>query len=196
MSNVVLAFINGHAGVGKDTFVRFCREYAEEKGLCRVYNIHRSDAPKIALQNLGWNGEKDIETRDLLKHMVDFMESKGLLDKYLNANILAARRTNTCDSIVFYHVRDPEVMYGLMDDYMELKNVRPISLLIQRDIEHPAEPDEWWGNLENGDYTVTIELPKNDLHITRDLAENFVEFLLSPAWEVRKQEEATWITNT
>lgn len=189
MNKTVLVLINGHAGVGKDTFARFCQEYAEAEKSCKVYNIHRSDAPKVALHDLGWNGEKDTETRDLLKHMVDFMESKGLLARYLRIHIKTAKEMAlNNDIIIFYHVRDPEVMYALMDEYIDTDGVEPISLLVKRDIDKPEEPDEWWGNLENAEYQMTLEL-SNSLESSKAAAKGFVDFLLDEEWEVVKQEE-------
>lgn len=196
MSKTILVLINGHAGVGKDTFVGFCREWAESESKCRVYNFHRSDAPKDALRYLGWDGKKDDPTRKLLKDMVDYMESKGLLNRFLQDELRASISVNTMvDSVMFYHVRDPEVMYELMDIYTSQTdmNVKPISVLITRDLEHPIEPSDWWGDLEKADYTMTIKLP-NDLQKTEKVAIDFMEFLLSDSWRVVKQEDATWIT--
>lgn len=187
MNKMILVFINGHAGVGKDTFVRFCRQYAESQN-CKVYNLHRSDAPKMALQTLGWNGDKDEETRSLLKTMVDYMESKNLLNKYLDSQIQAAKTINNKDSIIFYHVRDPEVMYKLMGAYIVKEGIKPISVLIKRNLSNSQEPDEWWGNVENADYTATIQLPDDDLTTTERLAWEFVDFLLGQDWYIRKGE--------
>lgn len=189
MSKTILVFINGHAGVGKDTFVNFCRDYAEINKSCKVYNIHRSDAPKMALQTLGWKGEKDTETRELLKHMVDFMENKGLLNRYLETSIRSSKATNSCDAIIFYHVRDPEIMYGLIEEYVKCGDVRPVSLLIKRDIEKPAEPDEWWGDLEKGDYMLCVQLPPDSFSASASAAKQVVDFLLDEDWEIVEKEE-------
>ena len=196
MNKTILVFINGHAGVGKDTFVNFCKEYAEANKSCKVYNIHRSDAPKMALHTLGWSGEKDTETRILLKDMVDFMEHKGLLNKYLDDQLKTARAINTADVIVFYHVRDPEVMYDLMDIYIERDDVKPVSMLIKRDLKQPKEPNGWWGDLENADYTISVKLPDDDLEASEIAASQLVDFLLNEEWKTVKQEEASWITNS
>lgn len=187
-SKLILVFINGHAGVGKDTFVRYCKQYAEENN-CKVYNIHRSDAPKMALQTLGWTGEKDVETRELLKVMVDYMESKDLLNKYLDSQIQSAKTVSDKHAIIFYHVRDPKIMYRLMGTYIVKEGIKPISVLIKRNITQSQEPDEWWGNVENADYTATVQLPDNDLTTTERLAWEFVDLLLGEDWYVRKQEE-------
>lgn len=189
MNKTILVLINGHAGVGKDTFVNFCENYAEKEKPCKVYNIHRSDPPKRALYTLGWNGEKDEDTRKLLKEMVDFMENKGLLNQYLDNYIRFSRATNPCDLIIFYHVRDPEVIYSLMEKYIDNPAIRPVSLLVKRDIEKPAEPNDWWGDLEKAEYTMTVQLPSQDLDTSRKIAETFVDFLLDEEWKVMKQEE-------
>lgn len=189
MNKTILVLINGHAGVGKDTFVNFCENYAEKEKSCKVYNIHRSDAPKMALQTLGWNREKDEDTRKLLKEMVDFMEKKDLLNRYLDTQLESSRAMNPCGSIVFYHVRDPEIIYSLMEKYINNPLVRPISLLVKRDIEKPAEPNDWWGDLEKAKYTMTIQLPSQDFDTSRTMAKTFVDFLIDGEWEVVKQEE-------
>lgn len=189
MNKTILVFINGHAGVGKDTFVGFCKDYAEKEKSCRVYNVHRSDAPKMALQTLGWSGEKDEDTRKLLKEMVDFMEKKELLNQYLDTHLKSLRAMNSCDSIMFYHVRDPEIMYSLMEKYTDNPMIRPISLLVKRDIEKPAEPNDWWGDLEKAEYTMTVQLPSQDLDTSRMIAEVFVNFLIDGEWKVVRQEE-------
>lgn len=190
MSKTILVFINGHAGVGKDTFANFCKDYAEKEKSCKVYNVHRSDAPKMALQTLGWSGEKDEDTRKLLKEMVDFMEKKGLLNRYLDTHLKSSRATNSCDSIIFYHVRDPEIIYTLMDEYIDKEGIKPISLLLKRDIDKPKEPNDWWGNLENGDYTMSIQLPPDDLNESAKAAAQFIDFLIDSSWKVVRQEEA------
>lgn len=187
MNKCILVLINGHAGVGKDTFVDFCQTYTEDTYPCRVYNIHRSDAPKIALQALGWKGEKDESARSLLKHMVDFMEEKNLLNDYLNEQISAAKLVSEKDCIIFYHVRDPKVIYELMDEYIKSEEIRPISLLLKRDID-TLEPNDWWGDLEDAEYTMKAQLPKNDIEKSKEMAAGFVDFLLLEEWEVVKNE--------
>ena len=139
---------------------------------------------------MGWNGEKDEDTRKLLKEMVDFMEKKGLLNQYLDNYIRFSRATNPCDLIIFYHVRDPEVICSLMEKYIDNPAIRPVSLLVKRDIEKPAEPNDWWGDLEISYFIITVQLPSQDLDTSRKIAETFVDFLLDEEWKVIKQEEA------
>lgn len=186
MNKTILVLINGHAGVGKDTFVSYCKAYAEMRN-CSVYNFHRSDRPKKVLKLLGWDGTKDLESRGLLKHMVDFMEGKGLLNKILN-QILEHVNHEPNQGIVFYHVRDPKVMYALMDEYIDKEAIRPISLLVKRDLPQPEEPGEWW-DIEDAEYNMTLQLPENDLERTKEAAIAFVDFLLDSNFKVMKQDK-------
>ena len=62
--------------------------------------------------------------------------------------------------------------------------------LVKRDIEKPAEPNDWWGDLEKAEYTMTVQLPSQDLGTSRKIAETFVDFLLDEEWKVMEQEEA------
>lgn len=187
MNKTILVLINGHAGVGKDTFVDLCRQYATSKG-CKIMNLHRSDAPKAALTTLGWDGEKDEETRTLLKNIIDWMEPRELLDKFLSNQIAAAKSVFADeDLIIFYHVRDPEIMYALIDRYIG-SDIVPVSVLIKRPLSVPAEPADWWGDLENAEYMLTINLPLNDMETTKHIAAQYMDFLLNEEFVVVKQE--------
>ena len=43
--------------------------------------------------------------------------------------------------------------------------------------------------MEKADYTMTIQLPSQDLGTSRKIAETFVDFLIDEEWEVVEQEE-------
>lgn len=59
-----IVVINGSGGVGKDTFVQFCGEYAP------IMNISSVDKVKEAAKVLaGWNGEKDEKSRKFLSDL-------------------------------------------------------------------------------------------------------------------------------
>lgn len=194
MNKTILVLLNGHAGVGKDTFVELCRKSATSKD-CEVMNLHRSDAPKAALTSLGWDGKKDEETRTLLKNIIDWMEPRGLLDRYLQTQLESANSVFADkDLIMFYHVRDPEVMYSLINRYLGT-NIQTISVLIQRELSEPAEPLDWWGDLENADYMMRIQLPPDDMSITTEIAKQFTDFLLDEEFITAKQEEYNERTN-
>lgn len=186
MGKTVLVLINGHAGVGKDTFAAMCGDYAkQEYSPCGFVNIHRSDLPKQALRIMGWNGVKDEESRSLLKTLVDWMESKGEMYQYLYRTL---RGLWNDYNIVFYHVRDPQVMYSIIDRYLNDDTVRPISLLVKRDTES-QEPTDWWDDPENGDYMMTLEIKTGEWDGMRKAAKAFVDFVLSTDWKIEKKED-------
>lgn len=56
-----IIIINGSGGVGKDTFVEFCEEFASVKNISSVDKV--KEAAKILV---GWNGDKDDKSRKLL----------------------------------------------------------------------------------------------------------------------------------
>lgn len=152
----ILVLLNGRAGVGKDTFVKYCKEYAETEEIsCEVYNTSRSDPGKLFLISMGWDGIKDAESRKLLKHIVDFLEYKGLLCRRLETIIdFVKKNSNSKNSIIFYHVRDPVIINKLMNKYNKTE-VIPISLLLIRNTEGKEEPENWW-DVENYHYTMKI----------------------------------------
>lgn len=177
----ILVLINGKAGTGKDTFVKHCMEYAnKEANNCNVYNIHRSDIPKFYLQGIGWDGKKDEESRSLLKHTVDFMENKGLLERRIK-NVITFVTTTTINKsvVIFYHVRDPIVIDKLMDEYIG-SEILPISLLLTRKTNDTTEPEDWW-RLENYSYTMTIQL-ENTIESSKHAADSFMDFILNKTY--------------
>lgn len=188
MNKVTIVFINGHAGVGKDTFVGFCKAYAKESNLCKVVNLHRSDIPKILLRTLGWDGKKDIESRTLLKLMVDYAEKTGVLNEYLDQLVQKSLGLNE-DSIIFYHVREPKAMYSLMDRYLGRTDIKILSLFVDRELDEPKEPEDWWKDIETAEYIMKVQLPKDSLYISKAAAEKFVDFILTQDWKIEKKEE-------
>lgn len=177
MSKIILVVINGHAGVGKDTFVNICKEYAKYNYDLPVFNYHRSDAPKNALISIGWDGKKDATSREILKQLVDYMEHTGLLNQYLKKQLRWIKYTED-RAIVFYHVRDPKVIDALMEKYKDTPDLYAMSLLISRDMPEAQEPADWW-DLEQADYTIKLSLPTESegLTVTKGAAASFIDFL-------------------
>ena len=63
MNEKVKIIINGCGGVGKDTFVDYCRIFAN------ITNISSVDKIKEAAKILGWNGGKAEEDRKFLSDL-------------------------------------------------------------------------------------------------------------------------------
>lgn len=168
--NTLVILINGRAGVGKDTFVNYCKEHcAKQYPQVHFENLHRSDLPKKALKLIGWDGNKDPESRTVLKWLVDFGEKYGMTYNYLT-DILSTIGGNEFN-IVFYHVRDPKSIEVLKDRLMKYRlNVIAASLLIQRDTED-LESDDW--GIESYEYDFREKL--NCLEESKKLAGIFMD---------------------
>lgn len=97
-----IVVINGSGGVGKDTFVEFCREFTS------VMNISSVDKVKEAASVLaGWNGEKDEKSRKFLSDLKDL----GI--KYNNAPLryisnMAEEFEKSENQLMFVHIRESE----------------------------------------------------------------------------------------
>ena len=62
--NKKIVIINGSGGVGKDTFVDFCKEFTNVRNISSVDKV--KEAAKILVN---WNGEKDEKSRKLLSDL-------------------------------------------------------------------------------------------------------------------------------
>ncbi len=92
--------INGSGGVGKDTFVEFCKKYAS------VLNISSVDKVKEAATVLtGWNGEKDEKSRKLLSDLKEIgIEYNDAPIKYVCNK--ANEFKNSDQELMFVHIRE------------------------------------------------------------------------------------------
>ena len=99
--NKKIIVINGSGGVGKDTFVEFCGEFANVKHISSVDNV------KEAAQILGnWNGEKDDKSRKLLVDLkqlsIDYNDYPMLYIKQEAEKF----RENEEQKMMFVHIRE------------------------------------------------------------------------------------------
>ncbi len=97
-----IIIINGNGGVGKDSFIEFCKEYAPTKNISSVDKV--KEAAKILA---GWNGEKDEKSRKFLSDL------KILSIEYNNAPLkyikdMAEKFKKSSDQIMFIHIREKE----------------------------------------------------------------------------------------
>lgn len=123
--------INGAGGCGKDTFIKFFEKYAKEK--C-VFNISTVDTVKKVAKILGWNGQKDNESRrylSLLKEMSIYWDDMPFKDMMRQARYYWSHLSNydmADDGFLFIHSREPKEIQRLVDN-MEYPT---ITLLIRR----------------------------------------------------------------
>lgn len=94
--------INGSGGVGKDTFVEFCKKYT------KVLNISSVDKVKEAAHVLtGWNGEKDEKSRKLLSDLKEMgIKYNDAPFKYITNMVEEFKKSE--DQLMFIHIREPE----------------------------------------------------------------------------------------
>lgn len=92
--------INGSGGVGKDTFVEYCKEY------CKVKNISSVDKVKEAAAILtGWNGIKDDKARKLLSDLKRIgVEYNDAPFRYVLKSIEEFEKEE--EELMFIHIRE------------------------------------------------------------------------------------------
>ncbi len=96
-----IVIINGSGGVGKDTFVEFCSEFANVKNISSVDKV--KEAAKVLVN---WNGEKDEKSRkflsDLKKMSIDYNNYPMVYIKEQADEFKA----NETEKIMFIHIRE------------------------------------------------------------------------------------------
>lgn len=97
-----IIIINGSGGVGKDTFVEYCKKY------CKVMNISSVDKVKEAAKILtGWDGTKDEKSRKLLVDLKQLgIEYNDAPFKYIVES--AQKFKTTAEELMFVHIREIE----------------------------------------------------------------------------------------
>ena len=94
--------INGTGGSGKDTFVRFCSEFA------KVTNISSVDKVKEAAKILvGWNGEKNEKARKILVDLKQLsIKYNDYPTKYIQEQYKIFEKNDS--QYLFIHIREIE----------------------------------------------------------------------------------------
>lgn len=100
--NKQVIIINGTGGSGKDTFVRFCSEFA------KVTNISSVDRVKEAAKILvGWNGEKNEKARKLLVDLKQLsIKYNDYPTKYIQEQYKIFEKSDS--QYLFIHIREIE----------------------------------------------------------------------------------------
>ena len=153
--------INGSGGVGKDTFVDFCRIYA------KVTNISSVDKIKEAAKILGWDGGKTEDARKFLSDL------KILSTEYNNypyqyvADSIKEFESNKSSRVMFIHVREPEEIDKLKKEF------GCITLLIRNINKDIITSNMADANINNYEYDYVVD---NDLDLSalKDKAIKFI----------------------
>lgn len=125
MKSIVV--INGSGGVGKDTFVEFCKEFAKVKNISSVDKVKEA-----ATVLVGWNGEKDEKSRKLLSDLKELgIEYNDAPFKYITNMVEEFK--NSEDELMFIHIREASEIQKCKDSFnasallITNKNVAAIS---------------------------------------------------------------------
>ena len=118
--------INGAGGCGKDTFVQFFRRAANHGEklpfLDRVLNISTVDYIKDVAKKLGWEGQKDNDSRKYLselKEMATYWGDIPFKDMKTKVTQFYSKLSNydmSDEGYVFIHCREPEQIDHLKAD--------------------------------------------------------------------------------
>lgn len=159
-----IVIINGSGGVGKDTFVEFCRIYAN------VTNISSVDKVKEAAKILGWNGVKTEVDRQFLSELKSL--SSVYNDnpyEYVESNVHKFMNDNS-SYLMFIHVREPEEIERIKG------NFGCITLLIKNDNVDKIVSNDADANVENYKYDYII-YNDGDLKTLGNKAADFVRLI-------------------
>lgn len=171
--------INGRGGVGKDEFVKWCREANND-----VYSISSVDYVKEIARLIGWNGEKDVKGRKFLSDLKDALSEyndapfkrcvEEIKDKISDYNRLKKDTTNL---VFFVHVREPKEI----DRWKEEFNAQTV-LIRRPEIEKQTYTNHADLEVMDYDYDYTYwniyELPA-----LRADAKGFMYWLMNQKWE-------------
>ena len=117
MRKINVIIINGKPRSGKDTVIGYMKKYCDINECARCYSYSTIDPVKNVLRNLGWNGEKTDEVRNMLSSMKQFWINTcdGPL-KYCMSTIMDTRmRDNADDYVLIFQIREPSEIEKLVN---------------------------------------------------------------------------------
>lgn len=188
-----VVIINGKPQSGKDTFCGFAQGYCDDDESANTLIISSVDPLNEMLAQLGWDGTKTDEIRDILMCMKQlWVQNQDGPTMFLFNNILEFHKACTGeDNIVFVHIREPEEIKKLVNALtgFESMGIDVISLLVIRE-GGEGTPNQPAGTRRSDDealinsyeYDVTIN-NDGDLIKLQELAAEFVDKLLEDKYE-------------
>ena len=161
MINKIKIIINGCGGVGKDTFVDYCRIFAN------VTNVSSVDKVKEAAKLLGWDGGKTEDDRKFLSDLK--LLSTGYNNfpyEYLKENIDKFMQDKS-SNVLFMHIREPEEIDRIKKEF------GCITVLVQNINVDNIDSNMADANVHNYEYDYVIN---NDYDLNR-LKEKAIHFI-------------------
>ena len=161
MINKTKIIINGCGGVGKDTFVDYCRIFAN------VTNVSSVDKIKEAAKLLGWSDGKTEDDRKFLSDMKVLSTGYNNFPyEYLKQNI-AKFMEDKSSNVLFMHIREPEEIDKIKKEF------GCITVLVQNINKRRIDSNMADANVCNYEYDYIIN---NDYDLNR-LKEKAIHFI-------------------
>ena len=141
-----IVIINGSGGVGKDTFVDFCKEYTGVRNISSVDKV--KEAAKILV---GWDGDKSEKSRKLLSDLKQLsVDYNNYPLTYIEEQAYDFKNSND-EYIMFVHIRESS-------EISKVKNaIGAKTLLITNDRVKKIETNKSDADVENFQYDFYIE---------------------------------------
>jgi hypothetical protein len=158
-----IIIINGSGGVGKDTFVEFCRPFAN------ITNISSVDKIKEAAAILGWDQGKTERCRKFLSDLKILSTEFNDFPYDYVANRIAEFKKDNSSHTMFIHVREPQDIQRIKDDF------GCVTLLVRNVNKGVITTNMADANVENYDYDFVVD---NDGDLD-DLKAKAIEFINS-----------------
>lgn len=149
----IVIIINGYPTSGKDTFCDFADD--------DYMNIHYStvDTVKYLASDMGWNGRKSPENRNMLSALKDFYVkwfdgTFNEMTKIIRDEIICCDKP--CGNFIFFHIREPEEITRVKQ-YCAESNVDCYTVFLIRDeVENTNHGNHADNNVANMSYDVIV----------------------------------------
>ena len=157
-----IIIINGCGGVGKDTFVEFCKEFVNVKNISSVDKV--KEAAKVLV---GWSGEKSEKARkflsDLKQMSIDYNNYPLVYIQEQSEKFLH----NETEKVMFIHIRE-------IEEIEKVKNaIGAKTLLITNNRVEKINTNKSDANVDNFQYDFYIE-NNGTLDELREKAKKFI----------------------
>ena len=166
-----IILINGYAGAGKDEFIGMCS--AIMPGLIKT--MWTSTPGKLALRELGWDGEKTPQARAAIHTLTEMGDALF----YTTNNYLLKEVANTEEPVIFIHCREP----------YKLRHLQEMFGATTIFVDRPQARIDACKNQDNYADSVAIEMFDYDIYIHNDKGlENLMEQATNFCVEVLKND--------
>lgn len=123
MKKINVLIVNGKPRSGKDTVINYIKDYCNVDECAIVHHYSTIDPVKSALKALGWDGNKDANSRNTLAALKQlWIEScDGPLRHCMDKIFKSVNNNLNDDEIIIFQIREPEEIDKLVNA------IKPIS---------------------------------------------------------------------